>query len=227
MMAATLSIVLAVLADPGNDSNLGLADLPAYKKALEDRGDGPAVSVGFRDLWDHPDRFRGRLVRVEGRVVRRFNQTAVGAFPPLSETWIVNPEGDPLCLVCPTPDDRTNSAIGPGKAVRFEGTFLRHVRYVGGDSARLAPLIIGGRAPDNLIKQGSTMDGPPLGWSRTDWAVGAVLAGLVALVLVRQALRRPARSGPRLDPPVQFEDQSTLDPPRWNGEDVSDADPEA
>lgn len=227
MMTASLGLVAAIILSQNDRSSLGLADLPAYKKALEDRGGGPSEPVGFRDLWSHPERYRGRRVRVEGRVVRRFHQAAVGAFPPLSETWIVNHEGDPICLVCPMPEDRERSEIGPGKTVRFVGIFLRQVRYSGGDSARLAPLIIGGRAPVNLSKQEPRTEDVPFGWSRTDWALGAGLAGLVALVLIRQAFRKPARSGRGLDRPVQFEDEPSGDPPRWNGEDVSDADPEA
>ena len=35
----------------------------------------------------------------------------------------------------------------PGRMVRFTGTFLKMVRYAGGDGARLAPLIVGDQPP--------------------------------------------------------------------------------
>ena len=85
------------------ESGLTLSDLAAYRAALEGKAEptGPAVAVTFRELWDHPERYQGRRVRVEGRVARRFRQGAFGTFPPLVEAWAVSPAGDPFCLVFP------------------------------------------------------------------------------------------------------------------------------
>src|SRR6185437_9218161 len=92
----------------------------------------------------HPDRYQGRRVQVEGRLVRRFRQDAIGKFPALVEAWAVSPAGDPFCLVFPA----TAGKSEPGPAtVRFEGTFLKLIRYQGGDVARLAPLLVGPQAP--------------------------------------------------------------------------------
>ena len=79
--------------------------------------------VGFRELWDHPETYRGRRVQVEGRVVRRFRQGAFGTFPPLDEVWAVSPAGDPFCLVFPaTPEAGgarvTGKKIGPERRAR-------------------------------------------------------------------------------------------------------------
>ena len=55
------------------DDRLGLADLPAEHAALSGKAtiDGPEAhappqSVTFRDLWNHPETWRGRRVRVRG-----------------------------------------------------------------------------------------------------------------------------------------------------------------
>ena len=88
----------------------GLADLPAEHAALAGKAtiDGPRAAdpprpVTFRDLWDHPDDWRGRRVTVRGTVARVFRQGAVGSFPPLVEGWLSTPEGDLFCVVFPRP----------------------------------------------------------------------------------------------------------------------------
>lgn len=168
-------------ADPDRDleDRLGLADLAAYRAALsgkatadEARPSDPPVPVGFRELWDRPEAYRGRRVTVRGRLERTFRQGAVGSFPPLVEAWIYSPSGDPFCLVYPRagagpvtgspgvsapapvdderrPDARAASPAEPGtgRMVRFTGTFLKTVRYTAGDGDRLAPLIVGDRPP--------------------------------------------------------------------------------
>ena len=134
----------------------------------------PRSSVGFRDLWKRPDAYRGRRVTVRGRLERTFRQGAVGSFPPLVEAWIFSTSGDPFCVVYPqagagsstgtgpsgvsAPGSSTDAhrgearpaspaGPGPGRVVRFTGTFLKMVRYAAGDGDRLAPLIVGDRPP--------------------------------------------------------------------------------
>ena len=157
------------------DDRLGLADLPAEHAALSGKAtiDGPEAhappqSVTFRELWNHPETWRGRRVRVQGTIARVFRQGAVGSFPPLAEAWLSTPEGDLLCVVFPQEDRRgqkTHSKAGPaqntrnepaparelepepGRRVTFTGTFLKTIRYPAADLARLAPLIVGDRPP--------------------------------------------------------------------------------
>jgi hypothetical protein len=171
---------------------LSLADLPEYARALrgQPEHEGPAVSASFRDLWDQPDRYRGRRVKVEGRVARRFRQAAVGDFPPLEEVWITSPAGDPLCLVCPAPSGRPPTSSGA--LVRFEGTFLRRIEYPGGDATRLAPLIVGDQPPA-IVGTPAPAPSRPHRESWIDWGVGLAIAALVALVLWRQHARKPPR----------------------------------
>ena len=110
------------------DDRLGLADLPAEHAALAGKAtiDGPEAhappqTVTFRDLWNHPETWRGRRVRVQGTIARVFRQGAVGSFPPLAEAWLSTPEGDLLCVVFPQEDRRgqkthTDSRAGPEDA---------------------------------------------------------------------------------------------------------------
>ena len=155
--------------NPGQDDQLSLADLVGYRAALSGKATAddarpadPPARVGFRDLWERPDAYRGRRVTVRGRVARIFRQGPVGSFPPCSRSGSSRPAGDPFCLVFPQdrrtrpkrprsigPDVRPKpSAVpGPGRTVRFTGTFLKMVRYAAGDGERLAPLIVGDRPP--------------------------------------------------------------------------------
>ena len=152
-------------------------DLPAYWEALEPaEAGGEARPVGFRDLWDHPDEYRNRRVRVEGKVERRFRQDPAGDLPALAESWVIAPSKDPFCLVYPEPE---GGSVAPGDSVRFEGTFLGHVRYAGEDVPRLAPLIVGPapRCRHPRPKPAASSESPPTrsrrwaGWSAA-WPPG-------------------------------------------------------
>jgi hypothetical protein len=120
-----------------DDPPLGPADYTAYLEALKPPPgsvEKPAELVSFRDLWDRPAEYRGRRVAVAGRVERVFHQGPLGRFPALAEIWIVADSGDPLCIAfAETPAQR---APRPGDLARFEGTFLRLIRYRGGDVDR-------------------------------------------------------------------------------------------
>jgi hypothetical protein len=148
---------------------LTLADLGQYQLALTGKrtanaakpGDSP-IQVSFKDLWEETEGIRGRRVTVAGRVQRIFHQGPVGSFPALAEVWITSPAGDPFCLVVPHENDPSKlSTINLrypasnivravpecGQSVRFTGTFLKMVRYIASDGARLAPLIVGDQPP--------------------------------------------------------------------------------
>jgi hypothetical protein len=202
-MSAVLLLlgVSLVSADGPDDSSLGLADLPAYRAALGSGSKGPAVGVGFREVWDHPGRYRGRRVEVEGRIERRFRQGPVGTFPALTEVWIVSPAGDPFCLVFPTREPVDEHALGA--SARFTGMFLKRVRYQAGDTARLAPLIVGSQPPV-LARAGPPGAASEPGFTRLDWRIGIAAMAVVASILARQFLGRPRprRVGP--GPPPEF-----------------------
>lgn len=186
-------------------------DQPGYWEAIKgSREDQPAEPVGFRDLWELPDEYRGRRVQVEGRVERRFRQGPAATQPALTEAWIFTPAMDPICLVYPEPEAESPP---PGTGVRFEGTFLGHVRYAGEDVPRLAPLIVGSKSPNLLSKAPEAGVPQPIDETFTPlgWVVGGIAAGMVVMLLLRQMLNRPFRRQNELGPSPQFVDETDLD----------------
>jgi hypothetical protein len=238
--------------DQETSHQISLADLAGYRTALSGKptADGakvtdPAARVTFKDLWNRADDFRGRRVTVQGRVVRTFRQGPLGSFPALVEAWITSPAGDPFCVVFPQPGlidekqagsgeaivaptekpaggSRADVRPGPGRTVRFTGTFLKVVRYVGADGARLAPLIVGDGQPVLITAEPieSRDDGALLRTAHGGdtvmkliyWALGLAVAGLVAVSLARRHLRGPGGRAQRRiksadlgpDPPLEF-----------------------
>jgi len=185
----------------GDEPALTIADLEAYRLALRPTPSAAeAPAVGFRDLWDHPEAFAGRRVGVEGRLSRLFRQPPLGEFPALAEAWIVSPGGDPLCLVYADAPASVTPEVG--SRVRFAGTFLRRVKYRGGDVPRLAPLIVGPGPP-------ASDPGPiPAAWpgSPVDWLMGLGAAAVVAAILAGRHLARPPARPVASDPPPAFLD---------------------
>jgi hypothetical protein len=217
--------------DPQTDHQLSLADMAGYRAALSGkpsaenvRASDPPIQVSFKELWNRPEFFRGRRVTVGGQVTRSFRQGPVGSFPALAEVWITSSVGDPYCIVFPLPlsTDRNPSETGapkatggdfsesiattePGKKVRFTGTFLKIVRYAGGDGPRLAPLIVGDRVPEPVAKTSDSSRGagidlaggksfsPRMALGPAYWAIALAVLAACAVVVARWHLRTPAR----------------------------------
>ena len=194
-------LILFATSAPADDTPLSLPDLETYRVALANRPTGPIAPVRFRDLWEHPEAYAGKLVKVEGRVARLFRQPRVGEFPPLVEAWVVSPSSDPFCLVFPQVEASKMPEIGA--SVRFSGTFLKRLKYEGGDSPRVAPLIVGPEPPSTSAGSSEVAS---RAWSPQDWMMGLGACAVVALVLARRHFARP--SSPQLghDPPPVFLD---------------------
>lgn len=178
MIAAWVGLILLAM----EDGPIGLADLAEYPRALQVSNVKP-VAATFRDLWDRPDLYKGRFVRVEGRLARRFTRPAVGDLPSLAEWWLQTPAGEAICAVGP-------SGVGNprlGDVVRFDGRFLRRIRYASGDGDRLAPLVVGPGGPTRVVEPGGTRG------DAVDWGVGLGVAALVGALLASRHLGRPAR----------------------------------
>lgn len=208
------SLGFGSLALAGQPAGLELSDLAAYRAAIDGKPKGAATPATFRQLWEHPEIYQGKRVRVEGRVARRFQQGAYGTFPPLVEAWAVTPSGDPFCLVYPATGSevsKSSNDAAPGALIRFEGVFLRALEYQGSDAKRLAPLIVGDRTPV-VVAPPKVSPKTPAGMSTVDWALGLGAAALVALVLARQHFRAPGRASLRknldLEPPPEFVDSA-------------------
>ncbi len=239
------------------------AALSGKATADEARPADPSSSVGFRDLWTRPDAYRGRRVTVRGRLERTFRQGAVGSFPALVEAWVFSTSGDPFCVVysqagagpgtgaspsgISAPGTSTDghrgdarpagpAGPGPGRVVRFTGTFLKMVRYVAADGDRLAPLIVGDRPPASpspetageskapsaeagevlrAIGGGIVDDGPGIergSWSRSSWMLGLMLTAVAAAAIAAQHLRG-AQLHDRAAARARLREPSLPDPP--------------
>lgn len=210
--AMALFLIASVRATAQDDAPLGLDDLAAEHSALTSGADAsPPVVATFRDLWERPEDFRGRRVRVVGRVVRTFRQDAVGSFPALVEAWVEQPPGDLLCVVFPASLRQAGS--WRGATVSFAGTYLRRVRYKA-DGDRLAPLIVGPDAP--VVEVPAPPEPPdtrPADWPGPMATVGLIaVMGTISAVLAWRTLSAPARGrgrgshGRRIEPgpPPEF-----------------------
>lgn len=198
MIVLVVAAIICGAGGPETAGRLSASDLPAYRKALRFQGEEDAPKVEFRDLWEHDAEHRNRRVQVQGRVARRFAQPAAGRFPALTEFWLVNPRGEPICVVVPT------AALGPDTApgddaVSFRGTYLRPIRYEASGGARVAPLVVASAGPKPVAVEQSH----PRPWAGETELAGA-LAVLVAVVLLVQFLRKPARRVRRVDPDPVF-----------------------
>lgn len=198
---------------------LDLTDLPALRQAIEDEPPRvPPVIATFRELWDDSKALLGRPVIVEGRVVRLFHQGPVGEFPALVEIWLATPAGDVLCATCPehTPTDPNATPIPQiGQWVEFIGTYFRKIGYPARDGTRIAPLVVGSRAPvvveqHDQAATDAPPPAPPSAW--TPWGFGIVLVISAAACLTAWRLREAAWSRRKSrtirdiepDPPIEF-----------------------
>jgi hypothetical protein len=206
-LIARLLVMMAVAGAP-EGSTLSLGDLPAYRAALSQPSAPAKVrSVTFADLWTRPVAYRDALVEVRGRVVRRFQQNAVGDFPALTEAWIMTAGENPIGLVFPS-NAEARSRTSVGTEVTFSGTFLKLLRYQAGDGERLAPLVVGPAAPKALSSSGSSAAPWAKMGKHTDIIIGASGTALVGVVLLIQHLRKPVRSRADAGPPPSFLEES-------------------
>jgi hypothetical protein len=184
MIVAALVAVLA----QSDGSTLSAADLAEYLRALAP-SDRAAEPVAFLDLWEHPEVHRGRRVRVSGRFARQFQQPASGRFPALTELWLSTPAGNLFCVVFPSGEGEVRPT---GATLRFEGTFLRRIRYAGGDVARLAPLIVGA-GPPRVVEEREAE--APTTWPY--WVGAGLIAAAVGFGLALLHMRGMGAAGAR------------------------------
>ena len=196
MIAFAWLMALAVVGPSQDEQDDGrpltIDDLGAYRLALQlpEADAPPPEAATFGDLWNDPEGYRGRRVIVEGRAARRFRQGSIGEYPPLVELWLANGQGDPTCVVYPEPKGGDPTPMGA--LVRFDGTFLRRLRYQGADEPRLAPLVVGPMAPE-VVRPPRAGSWRPIGpFQRFDgWLIWLILLALMASTFARHVLLRP------------------------------------
>ena len=99
---------------------------------------GHRRNVGFRELWDHPEDYRGALLDFHSLCCRRVDSSdsKLGAAGELHEIWITLPEGEltPFaCIAERLPDGFPNNAAS-SEPVVFVGYFLKVMAYDSGAS---------------------------------------------------------------------------------------------
>lgn len=208
MIARVALAVLALgsAAPEDADGPLIPGDLAAYREALATPAPGDAPAVTFRDLWERPEEFREKLVRVRVRVARVFTQGASGDFPALMEVWGFDNARNPIALVAPI---AAGEPPRPGAFYDFGGTFLKRLHYAGADAERSAPLIVGPEPPTPVAAPASPPGGPPdIQWGA--WLALLLALGAATLLAARHAAR-PIPRGRDAGPPPEFVDRAADD----------------
>lgn len=158
------------------------------------------AQVGFRVINVEPERYRGRLITIQG-VLRRYEPFELPALSTeegmlLHQGWIFTSDSanNPWFALCTerTPDLPLSSQTEI--PVRFTGYFFKRYGYATTTGLHVAPLLIGKRfelLPTPAADSGRTRD-----LTRAVVAVMAVIGGLFALMIWRFAVsdRRFARS---------------------------------
>ncbi len=193
-----IALILGMIVGQNETVGLSPETIAAYRDALRDSDTSPAQPVVFADLWNRPDVYRGRRVRIEGTIVREFRAPASGELPARVEVWFEDASRNLACAVFP---DGAPSRSFAGR-VRATGTSLGQVRYQSSDSVRLAPLIVGSTPP---LALGNPVPNFGSSWDATGWLVGLGGFAVVAIFMARAFARRPP--GPReiAGPGVEFE----------------------
>ena len=102
--------------------------------------------VGFRDLWENPEDFRGALLELRGFCRRMHpSESKLGTGRRLHELWITPPDGDVTPFACIAETLPAGFPINAAKCepVVFVGFFLKVIAYGSVAGRRGAPLLIG------------------------------------------------------------------------------------
>jgi hypothetical protein len=106
--------------------------------------------VTFAHLYEEPEKYRGEIIHIEGRLrrLRRFDASRAAAKEGVShlyEGWVFGAEyfSNPYCIILT--EIPASMQIGEKLEYRvaFDGYFFKRYRYKAGDGWRDAPLLIG------------------------------------------------------------------------------------
>jgi hypothetical protein len=154
----------------------------AHKAGVADLARVARRDLTFAHLFEEPEKYRGEIIHVEGRLkrLRRFDAPGVAVkegVPTLYEGWIF-PDlymSNPFCVIATEVSPRLTVGDQMDHRVQFDGYFFKRYRYPAGDGLRDAPLLIG-----RAIQVNETVSAvPPSPWVGSS----AMLIGL-AVVLI-------------------------------------------
>jgi hypothetical protein len=110
-----------------------------------------ADSPTYRELYAHPDRFRGRLIGLKGTLKRVTIYAAPNSLrartgiKTLYEAWLaLQPTGEPICIILSHWPDGIPHSAPLDVPVSVAGYFFKRYCYEAPDGWRDAPLLVGG-----------------------------------------------------------------------------------
>jgi hypothetical protein len=156
--------------------------LDAFRKSAEDNR-----NVTFAQLWATPERYRGKVIPIKGRLVmlRRWDPPIPAqqqGVKDLYEGWIFGPtrRANPFSVVFPVLPAGLEEAEQMNEEVTFYGYFLTKFKYRAGDGKdQVTPLLIG---PTVVVdaKAARTESETPFALI----VLGLVLGGLLAMTVL-------------------------------------------
>jgi hypothetical protein len=189
--------------------SLGVGEMPAYWRLidwqkqqtfeqLDKRGRRDLV---FTHLWEHPERYRGQLVRLKLQLHRAIATDATSEakareLPRIYEAWGVTDETkNPYAVVLTSLPPDFPLGYNINENVIFDGYFLKLMRFQAGDQKlHAAPLLIG-----QIRWHPRTM--PELPFNPTYVGFGVLGAMAVLMMIVRLTFQfRPMRRRSVLPP---------------------------
>ncbi len=185
-------------------SPISSTDMPAYWRCLKwanaqssaDLYRRAQPDVFYTQLWEQPQKYRGKLLRLR-LYVRRVLQhetpaNSVGV-SQLYEAWGVTDESKshPYVVIFSELPPGLSTGADVRKDVIFVGYFLKIMSYTSADANRAAPLLAGRMMPQPTLSPGSEASGSS---NLTEWIwVAAVVALLAAAIGWRIIFRRRIR----------------------------------
>ncbi|WP_435006796.1 hypothetical protein P12x_004273 [Tundrisphaera lichenicola] len=102
----------------------------------------------YTHLWERPERYRGVPIHIEGTAKRILTYEVNPELAPsgrLFEAWVYSDENRVVPYVLIFADPPKDLVIGPDLFVRvkFDGYFMKLLRYTASDHARAAPMLVG------------------------------------------------------------------------------------
>lgn len=168
---------------------------PAAAFAKSTRGD-----LTFAHLFEEPQKYRGQVVHIEGRLkrLRRFDAPRIAVkqgVPVLYEGWIFGDAyfSNPYCVIATAVPKSIPLGDTLAHRVAFDGYFFKRYRYSAGDGLRDAPLLIG----HVLLDRESAAAGNDSGDAFAKWLLPTLIAVLVASALLVASLHWWFRRGDR------------------------------
>jgi hypothetical protein len=107
--------------------------------------------VTFDDLWNHPAEYRGRVIRVQGTMIRlrahkvRKPEATAQGIDFIYEGWVVGqtPHRNPYCIIFVTLPDGLEPQETMNQPITFYGYFIKRFIYDAQTATRQTNLLIG------------------------------------------------------------------------------------